>query len=74
MGTGRALCRWLLALGCALSLLGSAALTHSARAEDAAERDSEIEVFARVVVETAALRTGPGASFQLVRVAKQGDT
>ena len=31
-------------------------------------------VYARVVVGTAALRTGPGASFRIVRVASQGDT
>lgn len=39
-----------------------------------AQADAEVDVYARVVVETAALRTGPGATFRLVRVANQGET
>lgn len=39
-----------------------------------AQSDAEVEVYARVVVETTALRTGPGATFHLVRVANQGET
>jgi hypothetical protein len=50
-------------LACAI---WSALLTH-AQAQDRV-------VYARVVVGTAALRTGPGASFRIVRVASQGDT
>jgi hypothetical protein len=39
-----------------------------------AESSDDVQVYARVVVETTALRTGPGATFQLVRVATQGET
>lgn len=39
-----------------------------------AEGDLDPEVHARVVVDSAALRTGPGATFRLVRVAQQGET
>ena len=37
-------------------------------------REDSAEVYARVVVEVAALRTGPGASFRLVRVAERGES
>jgi hypothetical protein len=50
-------------LGC-LSLSFSSAHAHA---------DDRV-VYARVVVGTAALRTGPGATFRIVRVASQGDT
>lgn len=70
-----ALTRCARALCCALVfLVGASALAGAARAEGATQTDHEKEVFARVVVESAALRTGPGATFQLVRVAKQGET
>lgn len=36
--------------------------------------NADVQVYARVVVETTAMRTGPGATFQLVRVANQGET
>ena len=60
------------ALLCALALAVCACLTwlSAARADD---RDAA-EVFARVVVDTTGLRTGPGATFRLVRVASQGET
>jgi hypothetical protein len=48
-------------------VLGSLGLASSARADDQV-------VYARVVVGTAAVRTGPGATFRIVRVASQGDT
>jgi hypothetical protein len=39
-----------------------------------ARGDADVVVYARVVVEKAALRTGPGATFRLVRTADQGET
>lgn len=76
MRPGRTISRCLARALCfALLLIGLSAAAGTAWAEDSTRTDSEeVEVFARVVVETAALRTGPGATFQLVRVAKQGDT
>jgi hypothetical protein len=62
------------ALLCALMLAGAGLSPFSFVASVQAEDDAEAEVFARVVVETAALRTGPGATFRLVRVASQGET
>jgi uncharacterized protein YgiM (DUF1202 family) len=62
------------ALLCALLWLGLSYQTGVSSAPAAAQEDAEVEVFARVVVETAALRTGPGATFRLVRVANQGET
>ena len=41
---------------------------------DRARADQDVVVYARVVVERAALRTGPGATFRLVRTAEQGET
>jgi uncharacterized protein YgiM (DUF1202 family) len=61
---------WLCALLLTSVCFGLPASASPAQAED----DVDAEVFARVVVETAALRTGPGATFQLVRVANQGET
>jgi hypothetical protein len=57
---------------CALVLAVCAFLTRLGQAR--AESDAEVEVYARVVVEAAGLRTGPGATFRLVRVANQGET
>jgi hypothetical protein len=38
------------------------------------QAEPDVVVYARVVVERAALRTGPGATFRLVRTAEQGET
>lgn len=48
--------------------LGSSALRSRAQAQE------DVVVYARVVTDKAALRTGPGASFRIVRVADQGET
>jgi hypothetical protein len=57
----------LLASAAWLALL---AVSPQTRADDS----QNVQVYARVVVETTALRTGPGATFHLVRVASQGET
>src|SRR5262245_53831767 len=59
---------WLFALALTLAL---AVITVSqvARADDA-----NVEAFARVVVDEAELRSGPGATYRVIEVAKRGDT
>lgn len=60
---------WLACFVAALALLLT--LAHStARAEEA---DDPV-VYARVIVDATALRTGPGAGFRIVRIAEQGET
>lgn len=51
-----------------------ACLSWMALGEAAAARDAEPQVHARVVVEMAPLRTGPGPGFRIVRVANRGET
>jgi uncharacterized protein YgiM (DUF1202 family) len=76
--TRQRLARLVRAAGVGLLLAGLSVMpcapSAPAQAQAQAQKDGEAEVFARVVVETAALRTGPGATFQLVRVTKQGET
>lgn len=57
-----------LLLGCAMTGLWGSAWLAPAHAQE------DVVVYARVIVDKAALRTGPGASFQIVRVADQGET
>ncbi len=60
----------------ALAVLGLSLLlafgATSARARD--DDGEESVVMARVIVESAALRTGPGAGFRIARIAQRGDT
>jgi hypothetical protein len=58
---------WWLGL-CAVVVLALAVASPAAQAED-----SDV-VYARVVVNSAALRTGPGAGFRIVRIVHVGDT
>lgn len=67
-GLVRGLWAWL--LRSALILTVCFVLPLAARAQD----DAEPVVYARVIVETTALRTGPGAGFRIVRIAEQGET
>jgi hypothetical protein len=55
-----------------MALLALAGVTQAG--SRAAAQDDDPVVHARVVVETAALRTGPGPAFRIARVAQQGDT
>jgi hypothetical protein len=62
------------------AVLGAWSLPRPVHAEpDVAEargtaNETSATVYARVIVEKAALRTGPGATFRLVRTADQGET
>ena len=53
----------------AATLGGLGGLSREARSEEA-----EVQAFARVVVDTTDLRTGPGVSFRVVHTAKRGET
>lgn len=59
----------LLALA-AVPLLGVAAFSREARAAEA----DDVEAFARVVVDAADLRTGPGVSYRVIYTAHRGET
>ncbi|MFT3922844.1 MAG: SH3 domain-containing protein [Myxococcales bacterium] len=65
---------WLLAAWFAVScLLVHGVSQPTARAEDADDAPAS-EVFARVIVETAPLRTGPGPGFRIAKLAARGET
>lgn len=55
-------------------LLGLADLTLHGSAARADDDAAEPVVYARVIVEATALRTGPGAGFRIVRIAEQGES
>lgn len=58
-------------LGAWLMLMSTFALSSLVRAQADAD---ETTVVARVIIETAPLRTGPGAGFRVARLAQRGDT
>jgi len=63
--TNRALCSVLMVLAC---LIGGAA------AARAADSETEPEAFARIIVDAAELRTGPGVSYRVIYLAHRGET
>lgn len=58
----------------AIAMIGALALAPPASAQDDGDDELAEGVYARVIVERTELRSGPGASFQRVRVAERGDT
>jgi hypothetical protein len=77
-GAGRASPWRRVAGACFGAWLAVASLAHPSHvcAEDseASERADKSEVHARVIVEMAPLRTGPGAGFRIVKLATRGET
>lgn len=59
---------------CAVLWPGAPAQRARAEQDEVEARERGTTVYARVIVEKAALRTGPGATFRLVRTADQGET
>jgi uncharacterized protein YgiM (DUF1202 family) len=60
--------------GAAAVIAVCAALVVATLAEDSSAADSEPEAFARVVVDSAELRTGPGVSYRDIYSAHRGET
>lgn len=58
---------------CAL-FVSLASLTLAPKQAHAADSEDDIEAFARVVVDAADLRTGPGVSFRIIYTAHRGET
>jgi hypothetical protein len=56
---------------CAAAL--AAAPAERARAQDEAAEEGDVEPYARVIVDSTALRSGPGAGFRRVHVGHRGD-
>ncbi len=61
-------------LGCLLGALLSAGLPSRAAAGEQGDAPGPRDAFARVVVDTAELRTGPGVSYRVLYVAHRGET
>jgi hypothetical protein len=56
------------------ALVASTALSIAPKNARAADSEDDVEAFARVVVDSADLRTGPGVSFRVVYTAHRGET
>ncbi|CAN5221157.1 hypothetical protein BH09MYX1_BH09MYX1_52020 [soil metagenome] len=57
----------------ALALLSSTVVISASVAAEAAD-EPEVDAYARIVVDTAELRTGPGVSFRVIATARRGET
>lgn len=62
-----------MSVGRALGLLVATVVVTSAANAVAADEEPSVDAYARIVVDSADLRTGPGVSFRVIYTAKRGE-